>query len=71
MIGMTNEEAKTLEEIVHDLEDKYVSTIRKLEEENEFLRKRESKLQTIEQMYKSGIVDLSELNKIVNEIKKD
>ena len=36
---------------------------------NEFLTKRENKLQTIEQMYKSGSVDLDKLRKIVMEEK--
>jgi hypothetical protein len=35
--------------------------------QNEFLTKRENKLQTIEQMYKSGSVDLDKLRKIVLE----
>jgi phage shock protein A len=39
----------------------------KLKQQNEFLTKRENKLQTIEQMYKSGSVDLDKLRKIVLE----
>lgn len=35
--------------------------------ENDFLRKRENKLQLIEQMFKSGSVDLEELRKNVME----
>lgn len=41
--------------------------IRDLQEKNRFLTKRENKLQTIEQMYKSGSVDLDKLRKIVME----
>lgn len=40
-----------------------------LEERLEFLEKRENKLQTIEQMFKNGSVDLEELRKIVMEVK--
>lgn len=40
-----------------------------LQNQNEFLTKRENKLQTIEQMYKSGSVDLDKLRKIVMEEK--
>ena len=74
---MSNEEAKALEALLHDLkehntsydkdyEDKCVSAICKLEQENKFLRERENKLQTIEQMFKNGFVDLSKLNRLVN-----
>lgn len=38
-----------------------------LQQENEFLRKRENKLQMIEQLFANGIVDLRELSKIVKE----
>lgn len=38
-----------------------------LKQQNEFLTKRENKLQTIEQIYKSGSVDLEKLRKIVLE----
>lgn len=48
-------------------------TYRDLYEKNQFLMKRENKLQTIEQMFRSGTVDLEELSKLVkgdyNEIK--
>ena len=41
----------------------------KLEELNKFLTKRENKLQRIEQLFKSGVVDLEELAKLVKEDK--
>ena len=41
------------------------ATFENLKSKNEFLMKRENKLQLIEQMFKSGTVDLKELNKIV------
>lgn len=49
-----------------DLITTYVN-YRELQQQNEFLTKRENKLQTIEQMYKSGSVDLDKLRKIVLE----
>lgn len=36
-----------------------------LQHQNEFLMKRENKLQMIEQMFNSGIVDLEKLSKLV------
>ena len=44
---------------------RYTRTIDKLEAENRFLKKRENKLQMIEQMFKNGVVDLRELDKLV------
>lgn len=44
---------------------RYTRTIDKLEVENRFLRKRENKLQMIEQMFKNEFVDLRELTKLV------
>lgn len=41
--------------------------IKELKQKIDFLTKRENKLQQIEQMFKSGIVDLDELRKIVLE----
>ena len=40
---------------------------KELKQKLDFLTKRENKLQQIEQMFKSGIVDLDELRKIVLE----
>lgn len=51
-----------------DLITTYVN-YRELQKQNEFLTKRENKLQTIEQMFKSGSVDLDKLRKIVLEEK--
>ena len=45
----------------------FIEDFKRLKRENEFLTKRENKLQTIEQMYKSGSVDLDYLRKIVLE----
>ncbi len=39
----------------------------KLQQENDLLRQRENKLQMIEQMFKSGSVDLSDLTALVEE----
>lgn len=46
---------------------KFVIEIEKLRNQIEFLTKRDNKLQQIEQMFQNGIVDLSELSKIVKE----
>ena len=45
----------------------YKEEIAKLKQENDFLRERENKLQLIEQMFKSGTVDLNELAELVEE----
>lgn len=45
----------------------FVIEIEKLRNQIEFLSKRDNKLQQIEQMFQNGIVDLSELSKIVKE----
>ena len=55
---------RTLELVSNSL---YTSELKQLKQQNEFLTKRENKLQTIEQMYKSGSVDLDYLRKIVLE----
>ena len=47
--------------------EKLEQQIKDLQQENEFLRKRENKLQMIELLFANGIVDLRELNKIVKE----
>lgn len=52
-------------EISLDCIEKQNEEIEKLQKQIDFLRKRENKLQTIEQMFKSGTVDLEELQKIV------
>ena len=44
-----------------------IKEIEKLEQENEFSRKRENKLQMIEQMFKNETVDLGELERLVLE----
>ena len=49
----------------------HVECIEKMQREIEFLRQRENKLQLIEQMYKSGVVDLEELYELVNEDVQD
>ncbi len=41
--------------------------IKTLQQENLFLKKRENKLQMIEQLFKNEPVDLSELSKLVKE----
>jgi len=41
--------------------------IKELKQKLDFLTKRENKLQQIEQMFKSGMIDLDELRKIVLE----
>ncbi len=43
----------------------YEDTIQKIQKENEFLRKRENKLQMIEQMFKNKQVDLGDLSALV------
>lgn len=43
----------------------FVIEIEKLRNQIEFLSKRDNKLQQIEQMFKNGQVDLSELSKLV------
>lgn len=43
----------------------YEDTIKELKQENEFLRKRENKLQMIEQMFKNKQVDLGDLCALV------
>ena len=45
----------------------FVIEIEKLRNQIEFLTKRDNKLQQIEQMFKNGQVDLSELSKLVKE----
>lgn len=45
--------------------ESYEEEITKLKQENDFLRQRENKLQMIEQMFKSGTVDLNELAELV------
>ncbi len=53
---------------IHKLEEKIHNQdllIGSLQQENDFLRKRENKLQMIEQMFKNEPVDLSELTKLV------
>ena len=52
-----------------DVEAIAVEDSQKLEELNKFLTKRENKLQRIEQLFKSGVVDLEELAKLVKEDK--
>jgi len=49
------------------LDTDYYLKLLSLEKENDFLRKRENKLQMIEQMFKSGSVDLSDLVALVEE----
>ena len=49
------------------LDTDYYLKLLSLEKENDFLRKRENKLQMIEQMFKSGSVDLGDLVALVEE----
>lgn len=44
-----------------------IQAYRDLYDKNEFLTKRDNKLQQIEQMFKNGQVDLSELSKLVKD----
>ena len=53
-----------LEESIKDITEKAYN---QLKNENNFLSKRENKLQLIEQMFQSGVVDLSKLSKIVED----
>ncbi len=58
--------------IISDIIDAEVLAVEdspKLEELNKFLTQRENKLQRIEQLFKSGVVDLEELAKLVKEYK--
>lgn len=52
---------------VEMVDNKIILTNPTLNNELEFLRKRENKLQTIEMMFASGTVDLDELSKIIKE----
>lgn len=45
--------------------EQLINEIHKLQQENEFLRKRENKLQMIEQMFKNKQVDLGDLCALV------
>lgn len=45
--------------------EQLINEIHKLQQENEFLRKRENKLQMIEQMFKNKQVNLSDLCALV------
>lgn len=45
----------------------FVIEIEQLQNQIEFLTKRENKLQQIEQMFQNGTVDLSELSKLVKD----
>lgn len=46
---------------------KFVIEIEQLRHKIEFLTKRDNKLQQIEQMFKNGQVDLSELSKLIGD----
>lgn len=61
---MTELEKQSLRSLYEDYKILY-SDFKKLEQENDFLRERENKLQLIEQLFKNEPVDLSELAKIV------
>lgn len=53
----------------YNSEKEFVDNYKKIINENIFLRKRENKLQLIEQMFKSGVIDLNRLNELIkNEI---
>lgn len=51
----------------HETSKNEKTEIEKLKQENEFLRKRENKLQKIEQIFKKGSVDLGDLERLVLE----
>ena len=53
----------------YENDKEFIEDFKRLKQQNEFLTKRENKLQTIEQMYKSGSVNLDKLRKIVMEEK--
>jgi hypothetical protein len=63
---MTELEMKSYKSLFEDYKELYTEH-EKLKREYEFLRERENKLQLIEQMFQNGIVDLSELSKLVKE----
>lgn len=55
-----------------DSDKEFVETYKKMIYEIDFLRERENKLQLIEQMFASGIIDLDKLNDIIrNQNTKD
>ena len=71
-----NYEEQSINILGHTIDETYESweaflnelaRLKKLEKENEFLRQRENKLQMIEQMFKSGSVDLGDLAGLVEE----
>lgn len=49
----------------YDSQQQFVDDYKKMLSEINFLRKRENKLQLIEQMFKTGIIDLNQLTKII------
>ncbi len=53
------------EKMENQAKEQLISEIHRLQQENEFLTKRENKLQMIEQMFKSGSVDLGDLAGLV------
>lgn len=62
VIEMNTEYLKKMEEQSKKL---LIKELHRLQQENEFLRERENKLQMIEQMFKSGQVDLGDLSALV------
>lgn len=70
-ITLKKEEVEILLDYINKLEESIKDITEKdynqLKNENNFLSKRENKLQLIEQMFQSGVVDLSKLSKIVED----
>lgn len=71
LITLKKEEVEILLDYINKLEENIKDITEKdynqLKNENNFLSKRENKLQLIEQMFQSGVVDLSKLSKIVED----
>lgn len=61
---MTELEKQSVRSLFEDYKILYCECER-VKEENKFLRKRENKLQLIEQLFKNEPIDLSELAKLV------
>lgn len=49
----------------YNSEKEFVEDYKKMKKEIDFFRERENKLQLIEQMFKTGIIELDRLNRIV------
>lgn len=49
----------------YDSQQSFVDDYKKMVSEINFLRERDNKLQLVEQMFKTGIIDLERLNRII------